>query len=209
MIGLDGFNDPVSFHYEMRTPFGYMAQDLSVDIKILLSEDSYVPAIGEQLWRAVIATAINHEVHLDLMWYVRWLRGPLALPWPPLGSTNGRQFGAWTPKDETPIVLMHTGHADDYAARRLFAPAAPRTWVEDTILSKRGWDSMMMWAHGIKMGLAADEIGGDLQHIIAYPGIVPASIENPAGVLFRRVTHLKVVQYTDKAPDGLPSGLWP
>jgi hypothetical protein len=59
------------------------------------------------------------------------------------------------------------------------------------------------------MGLAADEIGGDLQHIIAYPGIVQPTIENLGGVLFRKVTHLKVMQYPDKAPDGLPSGLWP
>jgi hypothetical protein len=76
------------------------------------------------------------------------------------------------------------------------------------MLTSRGWDSLMVWAQGVKMGLAGDELGGDLQHLISYRGLIDPSPSNLSGVLFRRVTHLKVLQYTDKAPDW-QGGIWP
>lgn len=208
MLGAEDFFDPVSFHYEMRTPWGLLAQDLSVDIRILLTKDEYVPAIGLQLWQSTIATAITSSCSLDMMYYVRWHTSPLALPWPPGFSQHGYQTGLPAGKLHCPIVLMHTGHTDNYAAREIVLPSTPLRWQAGGLLSEDGWDSLMQWAFGVRMGLAGEDIGGDLQHIIAYPHIVEPSIDNLAGVLFRKVTHLKVLQYTDKAPD-LPSGLWP
>lgn len=208
MLPADTFNDPVSYHYEMRCPWGLMALDLTVDIKILINDVSYYAAIGEHLWRSAIATAITTGVSLDTFFYVRWLAAPLAMPAVPSLSTRGRIHATGAGRGHCPIVLMHSGHADNYAARRITLPATPIAWQEDGILTPRGWDELMAWAQGVRMGLAADDIGGDLQHLIAYPHVVEPTIENLNGVGFRRVTHLKVLQFTDKAPD-LPSGLWP
>lgn len=208
MMGLDELHDPVSFRYEMRTSFGLMNQDLSVDVKIDINDPSYYGKIGESLWNAAIATAISRDVSLDLLWWVRWRSGPLAWPHAPSFFSRGRQGGTPAGKAHSAIVMMHTGHGDEAAVRRITLPSTPLSWQADGMLTDRGWDSLMAWAQGVKMGLAGDELGGDLQHIIAYPHIIPATIENLSGTLFRRVTHLKVLQYTDKAPD-FNGGLWP
>lgn len=200
--------DPVSYRYEMLTPWGRFALDLSVDIKILLTESSYVAAIGRQLWYSTIATAISAAVQLDLMWYVRWHAGPLAFPSSSLIPLRGRQSGTPAGRDHCPHIIMHTGHSDNLAARRLVLPSTPAAWQTDTMLNSRGWDSLLTWAQGISMGLAGDTLGGDLQHLIAYPRIIDPSPSNLAGVLFRRVTHLKVLQFTDKAA-AFQGGIWP
>lgn len=96
---------------------------------------------------------------------------------------------------------MCTGHPDNYGARRLDLPNTPRSWQSGGMLTNSGWDGLMQFAHGFKMGMAGTEIGGDLQHLIAYPGIVEPTIDNLSGTWLRKVTHLKVLQYTDKAPE--------
>lgn len=208
MMEVADLNDPVSFRYEMLTSFGLVAAELSVDVKININDNSYYPKIGLSLWSASIATAISRDVRLDLMWWVRWRSGSLALPVAPPMLSRGRQTGTPAGKAHTATVMMHTGHSDNLAARRLYLPSTPLTWQSGGMLTDRGWDSLMTWAQGVKMGLAGDELGGDLQHLIAYPHVADVTIENLTGVGFRRVTHLKVLQYTDKCPD-FDGGLWP
>jgi hypothetical protein len=208
MKQISDFNDPCSFRYEMRTSFGLVAQDLSVDIKIFITDPSYYSAICLQLWRSTIATAISRDVRLDMAWLVRWNQSPLAFPVAPMLLDRGRQSGTPAGKAHTATVIMHTGHSDNLAARRLYLPSTPLRWQTDTMLNGAGWDSLLTWAQGVRMGLAADDLGGDLQHLIAYPRIIEPTLENLAGVGFRTVSHLKVLQYTDKCPD-FDGGLWP
>lgn len=208
MLEAGDFNDPVSYRFEMRAPFGLIAAELTVDIKILINDASYYGTIGESLWSASIATAISTAVSLDLVWFVRWRASPLALPHVPSFARRGRQSGSPIGKAHCPLVVMHTGHSDNYAARRITLPSTPAVWQADGMLTSRGWDSLMAWAQGLRMGLAADDLGGDLQHLIAYPGVVEPTIDNLNGVGFRRVTHLKVLQFTDKAPN-FDGGIWP
>lgn len=208
MSTVDELHDPVSYRYEMITSWGMAAVELSVDIKIDITDSSYYGKIGEALWNATIATAITRNVRLDLVWYVRWRSGPLALPHAPGLLARGRIFATAASKAHSAIVLQHTGDTDAYAVRAIHLPETPINWQTDRMLNDRGWDSLMTWAQGVKMGLAGDELGGDLQHLLRYSRIVPPSIDNLGGVLFRRVTHLKVMQFTDKAPD-FTGSLWP
>lgn len=202
------YHDPVSFRYEMRTNWGLVAQELTVDVKIDVAKDEYIPAIGLSLWNATIATAISNSVYLDLMWYVRWRRSPLALPWPPSLLARGRQSGLPAGKAHTAVVLQHTGHPDNYAARGIYLPNTPLSWQSEGMLTERGWDSLLTWAQGLKMGLPDGDGDADLRHLVMYNGAVTPSLENLGGVGFREVTHLKVMQFTDKAPD-FTYGLWP
>jgi hypothetical protein len=204
----DEFNDPVSYKFDMRTPIGLISQELSVDIRYNVQNDVTIPRLGVELWRGVIATAINRDCSLDLVWYVRWRSAPLALPHAPPLFTHGDQVGATAPRHRTVVTVMHTGHSDNYASRRLYLPSTPANWQSAGLLNARGWDSLMVWAHGVKMGLAGLEIGGDLGHIIAYPFIIDPEPGNLGGVLFRKVTHLKVMQFTDKAPEWT-GNIWP
>lgn len=208
MIGIDELNDPVSFRYEVRTPFGLVLQYMTVDIKILISDGGHYPAIGEALWNASIATAITRSARLDTFWWVRWKAAPLALPAAPGLLSRGRQDGTSASKGHTVQVMLHTGHSDDLAPQLLQLPSTPIAWQTDTMLNERGWSNLMTWAQGVKMGLAADDLGGDLQQLIAYPRIIEPTTENLSGTLFRKVTHIKVLQFTDTCPD-FAGGLWP
>jgi len=208
MIGIDELNDPVSFRYEVRTPFGLVAQVLSDDIKIHLDDAAYYNAVGESLWSSAIATAISRSCTLELMWCVKWKVAPLALPHVPLLTRRGQQSGTPAGRNRTVQIMLHTGHGDSKGPQLLQLPSTPIAWQTDTMLNDRGWDSLMTWAHGVKMGLAGDEIGGDLQQLIMYPAAVDPTIENLSGTLFRRVTHIKVLQYTDRCPD-FDGGIWP
>jgi len=208
MLEAGDFNEPVTYRYEVVTPFGRMAQELSVDIRILINKAEYVPAIGSALWAALIAPAISRDVRLDLLWYVRWRQGGLALPFVPAQSHRGNQSGTSAGRAHTAIAIFHTGHSDNLAARRFYLHATPVRWQTDTMLNDRGWDGMLPWAQAVSMSLAGDALGGDFQQIVAYPWIVEPYIGNLFGVGFRKVTHIKVLQYTDKCPD-FDGGVWP
>lgn len=194
-------NDPVTFRYELRTNWGRMVQNLSVDILIDLDDGSYYRTIAQSIWTSAIATAICSSCRLELMWLYRWSGAGSPFPMVPDGFPTGRLVGTPANQARTAIIMQHTGHSDDYAARRLDMPNTPLRWQTDTMLNDRGWDGMMSCAHGLRMGMAGSDIGGDLQHLIAYPNIVDPTVDNLSGTWLRRVTHLKVLQYTDKAPE--------
>jgi hypothetical protein len=201
MLEPSELNDPVTFRYEMRTGWGLFTFSLSFDIRIDLDDGAYYGTIGAAIWNAAIATAICRTVNLDLVWLYRWRGTGAPFPYVPAGINRGHRGGTPANKARSAHVIMHTGHSDDLAARRLVLPQTPLSWQTDGMLNDGGWDALMEFAFGFKMGTAAFDIGGDLQHLIAYPGIVPVSIDNLSGTLLRPVTHLKVLQYTDKAPD--------
>jgi len=194
-------NDPVRFRYEVRTNWGRMVQNVDVDIMIDLDDSDYYGIIGGAIWNGAIATAICATVNLELVWLYRWRAAGAPFPTVPAGINRGRRFATPTGQAHSAIVMMCTGHPDDYGARRLDLPNTPASWQAGGLLTDRGWDGLMQFAHGFKMGLAGSEIGGDLQHLIAYPGIVDPTPDNLSGTWLRKVTHLKVLQYTDKAPD--------
>jgi len=194
-------NDPCTFRYEMRTNWGLFTFSLSFDILIDLDDGSYYGTIGAAIWNAAIATAICRTVNLDLVWLYRWRGTGAPFPYVPAGINRGRRGGTPANQARSVHIMMHTGHSDELAARRLVLPNTPLSWQTDTLLNDRGWDAVMECAFGLKMGLAGTELGSDLQHLIAYPGIVPVSIDNLSGTGLRRVSHLKVLQYTDKAPN--------
>jgi len=194
-------NDPVTYRYEMRTNWGLMTFSLSFDILIDLDDSSYYGIIGGAIWNGAIATAICTTVNLDLIWLYRWRGSGSPFPIVPAGFNRGRLTGTPANQAKSVHVMMHTGHSDDLGARRLVLPNTPLRFQTDGLLNDRGWDAIMEFAFGFKMGTGGNEIGGDLQHLIAYPGIVDVTPTNLAGVGLRRVTHLKVLQYTDKAPD--------
>lgn len=201
MLDPGELNDPCTFRYEMRTPWGLFTHSLSVDILIDLDDSAYYGIIGAAIWNGAIATAISANVNLDLVWLYRWRGTGAPFPYVPAGINRGRRFGTPANKARSVHVLQHTGHSDDIAARAFVLPQTPLAWQTDGMLNDGGWDAVMEFAFGLKMGLAGNDIGGDLQHLLAYPGIVPVSIDNLSGTGLRRVTHLKVLQYVDKAPD--------
>lgn len=191
----------------MLTPFGWTQQVLSFDIPVLESDPSKTGHILWNLWQGLVATATVGSTSLAYIFYVQWKQGPGPLLYAGL-PLSGLHFGPSAGRKQQGVLVMHSGHDDDYAARRFFTPGMPRSWQDGQLLTEAGWDGLMALANGWAMGVMAAYCGGDSQLLIAYPGIVDVTPSNLGGVAFRRVASLRACHYIDKAPE-LSSEIWP
>lgn len=200
-LTLDDLVWPLSARYHITTPFGSTQHELHVDAPGLNGDEQHSLALLPALWAASIATAISFRCRINFFEYVIWKARPL----PQIGISDGARGSRFeTPagREESGVLLFHTGHADNYAARRVFAAGMPRNWQSQGLLTERGWDGMMQWAHMMSMGMSSYFNGGQVQLLLAYPGLIPPKPENITGIAFRLVTDIRVCQYTDKAPEG-------
>lgn len=198
---------PVSYLFQIRTPWGFTQQEVSVDMPDYSSEKDIVNGVGDLLWQTLIATAICRSCSIDLIMAVRWKQVPLAVPFVPSFS-SGRLFQTVSPREESACIQMHTGHTDSYATRRFFLAGIPNNWHSDGLLNDRGWDNVLAHMQGVWMGMSSFFTGSEMQWLIAYPRVVDATISNISGVGFRRVVALRVCHHTEKAPE-LTTELWP
>lgn len=164
-------------------------------------------AIASRLWAAIVAPATTINVSLVYSEVIVWKLAPLPELVGSPGYT-GLHGGAAAPRDRCAVTVFHTGHPDDFAARRYFHFGMPATWRDGDLISSAGWDNVMAWAQAVAMATAAAFVGGTMQQLLMYPGVVDQTPENLLGVAFRRVSSLRVCHYLDKAPD-LSLGLWP
>lgn len=207
MMGLDDFTWPVSILWHTAGPQGFTQQELTVDVPVLNGMHDETIALAGALWDAVVAPATTSSVQLLYSDVLIWHEAPL----PGIGAGGfrfGRQPGRSASRAHSGVLLFHSGHDDDYAARRMFAYGMPERWTDGELLTEAGWDNLMAWGHALSMGLSAHFAGGTMQLLLMYPGVVESVPENLLGVGFRRVTDIRVCQYVDKAPE-LSTALWP
>lgn len=207
MIAIDELTWPISYRFVTVGSQGWTQQDLHVDAPGLNNDHDHSLALGRLLWQGVVATATTANVQLAYAFMVAWHISPLAEPFAPIGA-RGLRLGRAAPRAHSPVLLLHSGHNDDDAARRVFLYGAPAEWQDGELLTDAGWDNLMPWAYGLAMGVLANFCGGEVQLLHAYPRRVDVVPENLGGVAFRRVSSLRVCQYVDKAP-ALSSELWP
>lgn len=192
--------NPVSYRFHIDTPWGETQQDLHVDCPVLAGNTTASQNLGLELWRRGVATATTRHVVLVVWETVVWRE----LPFPivrPAGNVRGLLDGAAAAQSDTPVVVMHSDHADDLARRRFFLSGAPASWVADRMVTLGGRDAMETWGTMMGVMLAGDLVGAPCTMLLAYPGLLPASIDNATGVAFRRVKRLRGMQYTARAPD--------
>lgn len=191
----------------MLTAFGWTQLEMSFDIPALESDPSKTPAVLWNMWQGVVAAATTDSTQLAYIEYVNWKSGGAAGFYSGL-PLFGLHFGRSAPRAHCCTIVQHTGHDDDYSARRVFLAGMPSSWTDGQVLTADGWDAGMALAHAWAMGIMASYCGGDSQLLIAYPHILPVVPENLQGVAFRRVASLRVCHYVAKAPD-ISLGLWP
>lgn len=198
---------PCSARYIVQSRFGWTEQTLSFDLFGLGSTPALTPVVLWDLWTLMVAPATVRSSSLVWLEWVAWKSTPLAQPY--VGSfTQGRLVHDTRSRDEQLCIVMHSGHADDYAGRRFFLPGTPAGWSDAGVLTPTGWESGMEMLNAWAMGALAWYVGGQVSLIHAYPGVLPSIPENLAGVAFRLVSDLRLCQYVDKAPT-LSSELWP
>lgn len=198
---------PCSARYIVQSRFGWTEQTLSFDLFGLSPTPAKTPAVLWALWSLLVAPATVRSSYLVWMEWVAWKSTPLAQPY--VGPfTEGRIVERTRSRDEQLCIVMHSGHADDYAGRRFFLPGTPEGWSQDGVLTPHGWESGMTMLNAWAMGALAWWCSGQVSLIHAYPGLLPPTTSNLSGVAFRLVSDLRLCQYVDKAPT-LSANLWP
>lgn len=207
MQPMEDFWWPVSFRFNMSAPWGRTQQELTLDLGDLRDRADLTLAVAPVIWKATIAAAISSEVQLlwtDVMMWRGSLFPQLAIGSAPSGS---KASGAGT-RDNVPQFLMMTPDPHPRYSRRLFLPGAPGAWHDDGLLTRSGFEQMMELGRGLIMGFKPFFPDPAANWLIAYRGVLPDTLENPLGVAFKQVTHLRICQHTDRAPDNA-GFVWP
>lgn len=207
MKSITDFVWPVTYRFDVRTPWGRTQQELTVDIPLLRDRVPTTRTLGLALWQVLIAPAISSDVELEQVWCATWRKNEVPIP-----QVAAFQFGfqprGGTERDHAGQLVLMTGHADKAGVRRLFLPCIPRTWVNRGQLTPSGFEALITQARAMFMGLSNIQPSTMSRWLIAYTDMVEKTDANPYGVAFREVTHVRVCSHTDKAPEQ-PSGLWP
>lgn len=207
MLGTASLKWPCSARYIVETRFGWTEQTLSFDLFGLDTTPALTPNVLWSLWTLLVAPATVRSSSLVWLEWVAWKQVPLAQPY--VGPfTTGGIVERTRARDEQLVIVLHSGHADDYAARRFFLPGTPIGWSDGELLTQAGWDNGMNMLNAWAMGALAWYCSGQVSLIHAYPGVLPSTQQNLAGVAFRLVSDLRLCQYVDKAPE-LSTKLWP
>lgn len=204
MLPLSDFLWPVSFTYLMDTSWGSTQQTLTVDSPLQYDDAAATVRLGRMLWNAVVAPATSSSTRLSLMSVTSWKGLGVSVPHP-VAEMRGQRLALTTAREDTPQMVMLTGHGDNAGRRRLFMPGAPRDWVANGLLTSDGWLNMMQQARGLVMGMGYGSPLYSMNWLIAYPGVLAPQVGNVTGVAFRFVRHVRVCWHADKAPE--PSGL--
>lgn len=200
MVALADVAWPISWRFDLRAPWGFTQQFLTVDCPELWDDVDSSVRLGRSLWRRALATASVRDLELLSYDTVTW--GVGTPPQPTIVTdSHGLQLGVGTGRADSVQLVLHTGHMDRWARRRVPLPAVPSSWVRDGSLTSGGWGITRTLAQALMLGGMGAFVGSPFQLMHAYTGVVPAATDNPQGVAFRRVTHVRVVQFTDKAPD--------
>lgn len=207
MIGLEDLQWPVTYRFLTSSPYGFSSTELTLDMWRLIDRPEASKAAGPEIWKKSVALATSRSVRLELCEVMMW-----KLPTGPQIQDPGDRVGVQhlTPshRDESLIIGMHASAQEARSTRRMAIFGFPRGWHEDGMLNEAGWDGGMLLGNVMGASFQHDAIGGGMQQLLHWTGVVPFSIDNIFGVAFRRVTSYSVCQYLGKAPD-YELGLWP
>lgn len=200
MLSLYNLTWAVTTTYHMSAPWGLTQVSLTVDAPELYGKVPESVQLGLELWNRSIATAMCRSVYLEFQDTICWHQIPIGMPIPRL-QVRGQLFGASTGRDDSACIVMHTGHADSYARRRMILPGIPKSWVVDGLLTENGMGKLEDLGHMMMMGMAAHITGGPMAWLIAYPDALDPEPGNFTGVGFRSVEYLRICHHTERAPD--------
>lgn len=207
MQGPNDYAWPVSYRFHIDGPWGRSQYDLTVDVPALAGLPVETGKFGRLLWLSTVAHATS--ILVNCWKYEAWAWKSAAGFCPPDSPPGvGFRLGAAAGRLDAGCVMMHTGHLDHYALRRLAIGGIPAAWVNEGLLTRAGMGALESLAQTWLIGLRGVDTGGPAQWLLAYPHVVQPGLGNFFGVGLRRVDFLRVTHHTTRAPE--PAGSpWP
>lgn len=202
MMPMTDFEWPVTYRYQIVSVGVAMEQEITVDVPLLKDHPDETRGLGRPLWIAGIAPAMSFTVAmlqcsvLIHRYKGAWLNGG-AIP------TFGSRFAVPSRAAETPVAVLHTDHDDKYSRRRFFFPGAPRNWVTDTRLNEEGAGELRSVLAGLYGGLKGSIENAPMDWLIYYPKIFRSPIGGLTAPGFRRVSWVRLCEYTIPSAQGL------
>jgi hypothetical protein len=197
----------ISWRFLVSAPWGATQQELTVDAPPLVDKLEESRKLGLMLWANALAPASSRSLHLDAVQTMCW-HGMLMPTYDPYANVHGTQFGPSTDRSTAGVLKFLTGDNDGSGSRRVFIPAMPSGWAADDLLTRDGAEQLQALARGLYIG--ATEAGGASSMVLlnAYPRMFEGDglMVHPVG--FRKVTHIRVCQYTERAPSP-GAATWP
>src|SRR5690349_5000035 len=208
MIPITLTQQPYTFRFLLDTPHGFTVQDLTLDIPDLPFDLEVMTRFVSALWPATLGSALSSEVHCSIATIVNWKGVGGITMIAPLSSGTGGQHIAGAGQKDAGVVVMHTGHVDTFARRRMYLPSIPRNWVHEGLLNGTGQTEIMNQWFRMYMAFKGGELQNPYRWLIAYPRVVASDETNLFGVAFRQPEFFRVCSHTGKPPEG--AGLdWP
>lgn len=191
---------PVTFNWTMSVPWGFARMALTVEAPTLVNDPMATAHAVNQLWTAAIAPAISFLTTLvdggAYLWKLGWSTSrdgtfPVGMNGIfPAGPSHGV------------AVVMHSGHTDRAARRRLIFPTCPRAWIDDHgQLEHDGAGKMLTHLRGMFAGLNGTIENAPMAWLLPNPTAFHDPITGFGRVGFRSVEHLRLCSYTVPVPD--------
>jgi len=191
---------PMTIRYHISAPWGMSQITLSVDVPEFHDQPASSLLLGRELWDRSIASAMTRDVMLEIVetwtWRMGW--GSFVAP---QTNVRGGQIAPAAPRRDSGCLVLHTGHSDNYARRRLILPGIPRSWAHDGLLTDGARGALETMAQFMVMGMCGHLNGAPMIWLNHYPDVDKGDPTNPFGVAFRRVEFVRVCWHTDRAPD--------
>lgn len=200
MLSLGELAWPVSWLFRIYTPWGQTTQQLHADVPQLVGEPEFSRKLGLRLWSASLAVASTSSCSLLTWETVCWKESPVPFAMVAQGAT-GLQPGPGTGRQHSAQLVLHTGHLDSYARRKIPLPSIPRAWTVDGAIAPAGWSPLLTVVEGLNIGLGSALATRPYRWLLAYPEAIPAHVGNGNGVAFREVKGVRLCQYLDRAPE--------
>ena len=202
MIPLGFTNRPYTFRFTLDTDFGFTTQELTLDIPDLPFELAPLTRFARSLWPATVGSAAGRSVFCDLCTVVNWKADTGLMLTLPVGGVRGGSFLHPATRDNSAVFVLHTGHSDNYARRRIYVPGSPAVWFRDGIMTQEGRTGAYNVATTWYMAFKASALANPYRWLIAYPRVLESSDTNFFGVAFREPQFIRFPSHCAKPPEG-------
>lgn len=208
MIPLGILSQPITIRYLVDTNFGFTTQDLTLDVPDLNPTLEVLSRFCPSIWERTYGAALSSSAKCSIATVVFWkTSASIVMTVPFLTRSGGVRLTPASQKNSG-VAVLHTGHSDRFARRRVYLPAIPAAWSNDGMLNETGKTRLMNQWFTIYMAFKGSALANPYRWLIAYPRVVESGSGNFFGVAFREPFSIRVCSHTAKPPEG--SGLdWP